>query len=86
MAALAAKAIKDQRKKAASRTVDQALNNINEQRLALNYVAQKHRENSLSSVSTLDSFRTQVNPKLRNTLNSLYFQFKKGYALKFAFA
>ena len=60
MAALAAKAIKDQRKKAASKTVDQALNNINEQRLALNYVAQKHRENSPSSVSTLDSFRPEV--------------------------
>ena len=63
MAALAAKAVKDQRKKAANKTVEQALNNINEQRLALNYVAQKHREGSLSSVSTLDSFRPEVKKK-----------------------
>ena len=73
MAALAAKAVKDQRKKAANKTVEQALNNINEQRLALNYVAQKHREGSLSSVSTLDSFRPEVNKKKAKLKKKDYF-------------
>jgi len=59
MAALAAKAVKDQRKKAANQKIEQALNNVNEQRNALTYVAQKHRADSLSSLSTLDSFRPE---------------------------
>ena len=41
MAALAAKAVKDQRKKAANKKIEQALNNVNEQSNALTYVAQK---------------------------------------------
>ena len=64
MAALAAKAVKDQRKKAANQKIEQALNNVNEQRNALTYVAQKHRADSLSSLSTLDSFRPEVNRKI----------------------
>ena len=51
MAALAAKAVKDQRKKAANQKIEQALNNVNEQRNALTYVAQKHRTDSSSSLS-----------------------------------
>ena len=62
MAALAANAVKNQRKKAAKNTVDQALHSVNEQRLILNHVAVKHRD-SLSSVSTLDSYRPEVNKK-----------------------
>ena len=56
MAALAANAVKSQRRKAANKLAEQALSNINEQRQFLATVAQKHRD-SLSSVSTLDSYR-----------------------------
>ena len=56
MAALAANAVKSQRRKAANKLAEQALSNINEQRLFLATVAQKHRD-SLSSLSTLDSVR-----------------------------
>ena len=41
MATLAAKTVKDQRKKAANQKIEQALNNVNEQSNALTYVAQK---------------------------------------------
>ena len=56
MAALAAKAVKYQHKKAANQKIEQALNNVNEQRNALTYVAQKHWADRLSSLFTLDSF------------------------------
>ncbi len=62
MAALAANAIKNQRKKAANQAAANALSNVNEQRIVLANVAQRHRD-SLSSVSTLDSLR-QVKVKL----------------------
>ena len=71
MAALAAKAIKDQRKKAANQKIEQALNNVNEQRNALTYVAQKHRADSLSSLSTLDSFRPEVKRKIEGKVLKL---------------
>ena len=59
MAALAANAVKSQRRKAANKLAEQALNNVNEQRQFLATVAQKHRD-SLSSLSTLDSYRHEV--------------------------
>jgi len=61
MAALAANAVKSQRRKAANKLAEQALSNINEQRQFLATVAQKHRD-SLSSVSTLDSYRQYEDP------------------------
>ena len=60
MAALAANAVKSQRRKAANKmAADQAMNNVNEQRIVVNTVAQKHRD-SLSSMSTVDSLKPEV--------------------------
>ena len=60
MAALAANAVKSQRRKAANKmAADQTMNNINEQRIVVNTVAQKHRD-SLSSMSTVDSLKPEV--------------------------
>ena len=57
MAALAANAVKSQRKKAANKMVDQAMNNVNEQRVILNNVKRRH---SISSLSTIDSLKIEV--------------------------
>lgn len=59
MAALAAAAVKSQRKRAANRLTEQAMSNVNEQKQFLNNVAQKHRD-SIISISTLDSLKNEV--------------------------
>lgn len=59
MAALAANAVKSQRRKAAKALADQAMSQVNEQKQFLNSVAQKHRD-SLSSISTLGSNKPEV--------------------------
>lgn len=60
MAALAAAAVKNQRKKQQQiANKSQEINGLTDQRIALNHVVIKHRD-SLSSVSTLDSLRHEV--------------------------
>ncbi len=54
--ALAAAAVKNQRKRHAKQNADHALSYVNEQKSYLNTVAVRHRD-SITSVSTVDSAR-----------------------------